>query len=251
MYFLGMLILFHDAGNVYGRSEHHKKDAQIFDRIRGTAQSVLHEKTLVVRATRAHTGTAQDGSRDTLKEVGDEDHLEGQRVRLRELAAVLRFADELAEGPQRTSEFMQTENRYSTESKIFHKYASSTHIFIDRSACRIALTYEIDIDIKSTDEDRKKALSQFFEFVYKRILKLNQERQYTRHYSELLAPFKSTEVTFNFHCKGEILETDLVPLKLTDLVVPGETTAKDLVAIDANYDIDPLVTDLLSKCPRE
>ena len=175
----------------------------------------------------------------------------GQRVRLRELAAVLRFADELAEGPQRTSEFMLTEDRYSKESKIFHKYASSTHIFIDRRLCRIALAYEIDIDVKNTDEDRRKALSQFFEFVYKRILKLNQERRYARHYSELLAPFKSTEATFNFHCKGEILETDLVPLKLTDIVVPGEMAAKDLVAIDANYDIDPLVTDLLSKCPRE
>ena len=103
MYCLGMCILFHDAGNIFGRDGHHNKVAEIFDSIRGKDASLLREKTLVVRAARAHTGTTQEGSRDTLKKLAEEEHLEGQRVRLRELAAVLRFADELAEGPQRTS----------------------------------------------------------------------------------------------------------------------------------------------------
>ena len=74
---------------------------------------------MVVRATSAHTGKAQDGSCDTLKEVAELDHLANRPVRLRELAAILRFADELAEGPQRTSEFMQVEDLYESESKNF------------------------------------------------------------------------------------------------------------------------------------
>ena len=115
MYCLGMIILFHDAGNVYGRDNHHNKIANIFDSIRGTMASVRHEKTLIVKAVRAHTGTSQDGSHDTLKELTDNEHLEGLQVRLRELAAVLRFADELAEGPQRTSEFMQKQGLYDLE----------------------------------------------------------------------------------------------------------------------------------------
>ena len=250
MYCLGMLILFHDAGNVYGRENHHIHVANVFNRIRGTDESVLHEKTLVVRATRAHTGTAQDGSRDTLKEVGAEDHLEGERVRLRDLAAILRFADELAEGPQRTSEFMQKEGLYPTESSIFHKYASKTHIFIDRRNGRIVLTYEIPVERVSSDEDRRAHLSQFLNFVYKRILKLNQERQYARYYTKLLDPFKLTEVTFNFHCEGAILETDLMTLKLTDIVVPGDHM-KGIADRDPSYAIESLVTDLLSKCPGE
>ena len=251
MYCLGMLILFHDAGNVYGRKNHHKNVAKVFDKIRGTAPSVRHEKTLIVRAAQAHTGTTQDGSRDTLEAVGEIESFEGKRVRLRELAAILRFADELAEGPQRTSEFMQAEKLYAAESQMFHTYASCADIFIDRRASRIALTYEIDIGAKSAGKYPKKYFSKFFEFVYKRLLKLNQERQYARHYSDLLTPFKSTDVRFNFHCRGEILDTNLAPLKLADFVVPDETIAKDLVAIDADYDIDPLVTDLLSKCPRK
>ena len=248
MYCLGMCILFHDAGNVFGREGHHTKVAEIFAEIRGTDTSLLREKTLVVRAARAHTGTAQDGSRDTLKELAETEQLEGKPVRLRELAAILRFADELAEGPQRTSQFMRKKGLYESESQKFHDYASSTHILIERGTNRIILTYEIDIDISQPDDDRRKHLSEFLESIYGRILKLDQERQYARHYSELLSPFTSTEATFNFHCDGELMNTNLLPLKLTDtVVIPGEQTK----TIDGNYSIDALVDDLLSKCPSK
>ena len=242
MYCLGMFILFHDVGNVYGRENHRDKVAQVFDQIRGTSRSLRHEKTLVVRATHAHTGTAQDGSNDTLKELAETEQLESLPIRLRELAAVLRFADELAEGPQRTSEFMQAEGLYESESQKFHDYANITHILIERSNNRIILTYEIDIDVNEPDELRK-----LLNFIFKRIQKLNQERQYTRYYSELLTPFKFTEATFNFHCEGDILYTDLLPLKLTDIVVPGDQ-AKEISAIDPAYSIDDLVADLVEKC---
>jgi hypothetical protein len=97
MYCLGMFTLFHDVGNVYGRKHHNEKVAKVFEHIRGKKTSLLREKTLVIRATGAHTGTALDGSRDTLKELDEKEHLERRPVHLRELAAILRFADELAE----------------------------------------------------------------------------------------------------------------------------------------------------------
>ncbi len=248
MYCLGMFILFHDAGNIYGRKDHHEMVGRLFDRIRGASPALRREKTLIVRATRAHTGTAQDGSYDTLKELSETDHLEGQPVRLRELAAILRFADELAEGPQRTSEFMQEENLYDPESKKFHDYANSTHILIQRNNNRIILTYEIIIDIDKSDQDRERCLSNFLEFVYSRIIKLNQERQYARYYSKILEAFKFTEIKFNFHCGNDILDINLMPLKLTDIIIPGEP-AKQISDIDVSYSIESLVSSLLSKCP--
>lgn len=249
MYCLGMFILFHDAGNVYGREGHHEKVGRLFDKIRGTSASLKREKTLVVRAARAHTGKAQDGSHDTLKELNQEDHLEGKRVRLRELAAILRFADELAEGPQRTSEFMQTENLYDSASKIYHIYANMTNIFIDRGNKRIVLTYEISIDLDQPENIRHKNLSKILEFTYRRIVKLNQERQYAGYYSELIAPFRFTEITFNFHCGDDILEMNLEPLKLTDIIIPGDPT-KEISDIDKSYSIETLINNVLSKCPR-
>ena len=247
MYCLGMFILFHDVGNVFGREDHRDKVAEVFDQVRGRNASLRREKTLVVKATWAHTGTAQDGSNDTLKELSVSDHLEGKSLRLQELAAILRFADELAEGPQRTSDFMRKLELYDEDSKIYHDYAASTNISIQRNNGRIALTYEIDIDIKSPNEVRQPHLSSFLKFIYERIKKLNQERQYARYYSELLMPFKSTDVTINFHCGSDILDTNLLPLKLTDIVVPGDQT-KDISDIDSAYSIDKLVNDLLTRC---
>ena len=247
MYCLGMCILFHDAGIVYGRDNHHHNVARVYDNIRGTDPSVRHEKTLVVRATRAHTGTAQDGSFDTLKEVAKEDHLQGQPVRLRELAAILRFADELSEGPQRTSTFMQSEKLYDPASIPFHDYANTTHVFIQRDNSRIVITYEIPIQQESFKGERSQQLRTHLRVIYDRVRKLNQERQYTRYYSALLEPFKSTEATFNFHYAGDLLNNDLEPLKLTDIVVPGDN-ARDIPDIDPAYTIDVLVPNILSQC---
>ena len=244
MYCLGMFILFHDVGNIFGRRDHHNKVAEVFDDIRGNEGSALHEKMLVVKATRAHTGTAQDGSYDTLKEVTEIDHLEGEPVQLRQLAAILRFADELAEGPQRTSEFRRKKNLYGSDSKKFHDYASSTNILIDRRNSRIVVTYNIKIDVNKPEQLRNS-----LNFIFKRIQKLNQERQYARYYSEFLDPFKFTEVTFNFQCGSDILDTDLLPLKLTDIVVPGDPT-KEISAINPAYSLDLLVPDLITRCEK-
>ena len=251
MYCLGMLVLFHDAGNVYGRNDHHNKVARVFDRIRGTGAALRREKTLIVRAARAHTGTAQDGSHDTLKELGNNENLEGRPVRLREIAAILRFADELAEGPQRTSDFMQSEGLYDRDSEIFHDYASSTHIFIDRALGRIVATYEIDLRRSDTDETRRTYLAELLTLAYKRLVKLDQERQYARHYSRLLGPFRSTEAKFNFHCAGDVLDIDMLPLKLTDMVVIPGQNGVDVSTMDRAYDIEKLVSRLISECPGE
>lgn len=248
MYCLGMCILFHDAGNVLGRSGHQNKVTEIFDSIRGDRGSLRHEKTLVTKAARAHTGTAKDGSYDTLKSVSEQEHLRGHSVRLRELAAILRFADELAEGSQRTSDFMKEQHRFDPDSRIYHEYATSTNIAIQRNQGRIAVAYEIQVGVQGPDDQRQERLSKFLDFVYKRIIKLDQERRYACYYSKLLTPFKSTDVTFSFHCGSTILDTDLSPLKLTDIVVPGDR-ARGVSDIDTTYAIETLVDDVLAKCP--
>lgn len=252
MYCLGMFILFHDAANVLERKDHHRRISTIYDQIH-PEKAYRHEKSLVVRAAGAHTGKATDGSSDALKGVDEIDHLSGETVRLRQLAAVLRFADELAEGPQRTSEFMQTMGLISADSAIFHDYASRTHIFIDRGVGRVVVTYEVDVPDVYDQTVRFEELSDFLKFAYRRVLKLDQERRYARHYADLLAPFKATEVTFNFHCGSDLVETGLEPLKLTDLVVPSRvgTDPAAIGTTDPKYEIDALAERVLASCPRD
>lgn len=196
-------------------------------------------------AARAHTGVATDGSHDTLKELAETDHLDGNPVRLQELAAVVRFADELAEGPRRTSEFMRLHHNYPAESEIFHEYASVTHIFIDRGTERVCVTYEIEVmpregESEATRDDR---LSQLLTFIYKRVVKLDQERRYARYYSGILAPFKRTSIEMNFSFRGCPLALALAPIHLDDKVVPGDPV-KSIEDRHPSYQIGSLLAEL-------
>lgn len=243
LYCLGMSILFHDAGNVWGREGHHDKVSRLHDEIRGTNGSLRREKTLIVRAARAHTGKAPDGSTDTLKLVPDVEPLEGGRVRLREVAAVLRMADELAEGPQRTSELVQATGGYARASMKHHEYASSVHVLIDRNTARLVMTFEIDLPDMEDGGPGQELLKARLRYAYRRIQKLDQERRYTSFYSQTLRAFRATEASFNFHHAGEIMEVDLEPLRLTDIVLP-KSPQRRIATIDRAYDINVLVPRL-------
>jgi hypothetical protein len=247
IYCLGMSILFHDAGNIYGREDHQRHIANIFDEYRGVNAVARREKTLVLRAVRAHTGLGQDGSADTLKYIAKVEQLSRRPVRLRELAAILRLADELAEGPDRTSEFAQATGQISEDSEVYHKYAESCHVLIDRRDRRISIDYEVEIAANGASEEVSENLSKLLHHIYKRIIKVDQERQYGRHYSDLLAPFRSTDVSFNFHCRGDLLEPRLAPIRLAGLVVPGQN-AISIPEIDPIYEVDTLVQELVSRC---
>lgn len=251
LYILAMGVLFHDVGNFFDRKDHHKRVGEIFGWARGTDARVRHEKTLVMKLAGAHTGVASDGTHDTLKEVDEIEHLDGESVHLRSIAAILRFADELAEGPQRTSEFRRRAGLYAVDSKIYQDYASVTNVRIDRPNQRILLTYEIDIDENAAARDDYSTwLQSFFSFIYKRVVKLEQERRYTRFYSDVLQPFKATRIAFNFHCKGSLLPIYLPPLQLDDKIVPGDQT-KDLPELDPRYTIPQLVDDVLRAATEE
>lgn len=241
MYLLGLFVLFHDAGNFFGRTGHENRVGEVFDALRpGNDGYVRHEKSLVTTATRAHTGSSKHGSKDTLQPIAEQDQHFGRRVRLRELSAILRFSDELAEGPQRTSPFAQEQGFFCKDSQIYHTYANSTSILIDREGGRIEVSYEIEL------EEQPDQITDTMTFFYERLIKLNQERQYATHYSELLRPFSATYATFNFHFRGRILDLDLNPLRLTDLVVPGEPS-RDIEEIDPRYGVRRIVADLLAR----
>jgi hypothetical protein len=245
LYCLILAALFHDAGNIKGRDDHQNKISKIYDFIRKDGERFKQEKLILLQVVGAHSGKAADRTKDTLKFL-ETAHLDARPVNLRHIAAILRFADELAEGPQRTSRFMQ-EGGYDKASEIYHEYANITEVCIDRGSKRIALTYNINVNTKEdgsiADEHKFKEL---VEFVYKRILKLDQERKYAKHYCSLLESFKKVSVVINFWAKNEIIYLGLEPLVLTDLVVPGDA-CKNLPEYDQSYAVENLIANWRAK----
>lgn len=201
-YCLALMILFHDTGNIFGRNGHPQNAYLVYDYFKGNYDN-RQERHIILKGIAAHGGKAKDGSEDTLKHLKNNESVDGEVIRLRELAALLRFGDELAEGRKRTSLFMQNYHKYPTDSKIFHEYASIIDLLIDRNNERIAVAYNFHVDSENHDESE---FEQLFEFTIKRLWKLDVERRYNKNYSELLSPFKYTIATFNVYVDGELMD---------------------------------------------
>ncbi len=239
LYVLCLVAWFHDAGNVYGREKHNKRIIDIYNDIFGDEPAYRIEKLLVQNIGGAHTGRSGKGTRDTLESIDEKSHLKRKPIRARELAAIIRFADELAEGPQRTTEFVQeNEGFIEQENMVYHKYANITNISISRPGEKIIVEYNICVCLKSQQigehntenrviAENDQILSNFLKFIYDRIEKLNEERLYAKFYSELLSPFKSIVVTFKFFHRGITLDLPLSSKTFDDKVVPGQTKKLD------------------------
>lgn len=249
IYFLCQTALFHDVGNIYGRKFHNQRISKIIDE---NFKSLFdgeqkRERKIISRSGRAHTGKSSDGSRDTLKELlNEQEHYGGDPVNIIDIAAIVRFADELAEGPQRTSSFMLKAGLFKG-SEIYHQYASITTIFIDTKNSRVALRYEINVDTTkySKPDDAKKFLTEILNYIYKRIVKLNEERQYYNYYCSLPLEIKEIEVTFEIEKDGSECSMKIKPLILNDLVIPGESLEEySFIARRQDLAIDSLVPSI-------
>jgi hypothetical protein len=229
LYCLCLMILFHDVGNLEGRENHNKNITEIYNKVRNKESKFNHERRVIIKGAEAHCGKTVNGDGDTLATLDEIESIEGCRIRLREMAAILRFADELAEGPQRTSTYMVETNRYTKDSQIFHRYASMTNVFIDKGNNRVVLSYYIDI--KATDLDDSTELIQLIHFVLERINKLDEERRYNKHYTPLLTHFKRTDVSINFDYEGMPIQgIEQIKIVLTDKYpVPGQAEPEGAV----------------------
>jgi hypothetical protein len=241
LYILCQSILFHDVGNLFGRSKHNLNIPQIYVAAFSKLWLSRQEMSLVISIGRSHSGKSPtDGSNDTLKDLKN-DFYESTNVRAQQLAAILRFADELAEGPQRTSSYLTDLKLFAPESQIYHVYASATHVGIDRGGDRIALTYHIELDRFNFSEPASvEDFSRFMKCIYSRVHKLDGERRYCKHYCDILSPFKRTSVSFSFWSDDHQVDLSVPPVDLDDLFVPG-ADLKDIEKVFPNYGIEEMV----------
>ena len=239
-YILGLSVLFHDVGNLHGRQDHNKRIARFYDHVRN-GPKFNQEKALVVRISQAHTGKALNGSSNTLADVPKVWQFEGEPIKTREIAAIVRFADELAEGRQRTSEYMRQHDVYEPDSAGYHDYSSATDITIDRRNQRIAITYQFHIDKKKDLEEEISRLKAFLEIACGRLAKLAIERRYARfHCPRPLVPFQKITVSLDIQVHGEFLQP---PLEAT---ISDEVNLDDppelLTSRDASWNPEAVAT---------
>jgi hypothetical protein len=230
--------LTHDIGNMLGRERHNQNIGKVAE-LAGPAWRLwdLGDRMAIEAVGRSHTGKSPTGSRDTIEALSAQPaYFAGGKVNLGEVAAIVRFADELAEGPQRTSSILLQEGLIEEGSIIYHIYARITRHHIDYASGRILITYYIDRNdpvFPAGVTKKRSALEKLLRVAYSRAVKLNAERQYARHYSNVLSRYKETSISIVFLDKGQPLSFAGPTLLISD--------AK--TAFDANITIESLCSD--------
>lgn len=177
VYLLLSAIQFHDIGNIFGREGHEKKCKEIMRELGNQFSEDTIEQLWIMRIAAVHGGVI-GGDKDTISKLMDTtDILYQPKVRIRLLAALLRFADELADDSKRASRFMLKKNKLPKSSKIHHAYSSSLHsVIIDKY--QIKLTFHLD-----TNDALKKYYKNgrdiyLLDEIYARTLKMHYEKIY-------------------------------------------------------------------------
>jgi HD superfamily phosphodiesterase len=239
--------LLHDVGNIVGREQHNEAVPDVW-RNSGASSKLWApvDRRTVVDVCRAHTGRGLKGDFDTLEPLSREPRyfLKGS-VRAATIAAIVRFADELAEGPQRTSQFLLSTNAYPEKSLPYHTYASATHVTIDRAGTRIALNYDIDLSqALFAGADRRVDLEKFLCLMYRRILKLERERVFARHYAPQFVLFRETSVAIHFSDeRGANVDLNLPLLVLNDFNARGDSL--DIITkLSSKYDVSAIAQSI-------
>lgn len=179
IYILLVAILIHDAGNIYGRENHELMCGKIMNGIGNLAGEESAEKRIILQVAQAHGGYV-DGSKDTIGRLEPSVELYGRTICQPLLAAILRFADELADDSSRASRFMLKEKLLG-ESEIFHAYSDSLKsVRIDDGLIR--LKYELTRELiknRLRGGGKKKYL---IDEIFSRVAKMHMECRYCTRY---------------------------------------------------------------------
>ena len=159
---------FHDIGNVFGRKEHEKRCRKImFDLDSTLVGTDSAEKRMICDIATAHGGYVDEdeSNKDTIGSLPYPWYRQGgeKSARAQMLAAILRFADELADDDTRTSRFVmeQTQELYPG-SEIYHVYADRLKsVQINRAEGNILISFELSTDIVAKNTRRKKILGPY------------------------------------------------------------------------------------------
>ena len=183
VYILLVAIHFHDLGNIFGRRGHEGRIQEIVSALSTHISDEMVERQAILKIARAHSGTI-NGNRDTISSLVPTDAVLGFDVRYQAIAAILRFADELADDSRRTARIIGDLGVIPAESEIYHAYARCLHsVQVRPQEHRVSLRYsftrneairEFDMPTDTTRERRVFLLDEIFN----RTMKMHFERQY-------------------------------------------------------------------------
>ncbi|MEO9340993.1 hypothetical protein ABFT80_26690 [Mesorhizobium sp. SB112] len=227
IYLLMCAIHFHDLGNALGREEHEKKIPKMMEAVKSHLGDSV-EKSQIRKIAETHGGKIGDDP-DTISYLDPSLTVFRKEIRPQALAAILRFADELADDSQRANRILQQLDAIPAQSEVFHKYAECLHSVNVRDECKsVELTFSVDAaDLvkkfgKYNKETKTVEYGYILDEIFSRTLKMHRERIYCNRFMAPIVHVKSIIVRIQVSKPDEKIGESLprIDYKLEDSGYP-------------------------------
>lgn len=196
-YLLLLAIHFHDVGNIFGRDQHEKNIGKVMQDL---DESLIGrdglEKRIIRDIAMAHGGYVdlEQTNKDTIGSLAWE-NVRDAHPRARLLAALLRFADELADDHTRTSRFL-VNNAPLQGSEVYHLYADRLQrVTVDSNNRRVSLLFELDATHTMKKYAKGSCTVYLYDEIIARTLKMHREHIYCLRFMQPLVQIDTIDVS--------------------------------------------------------
>lgn len=189
LYLLLAAIRLHDAGNIDGRENHERRAYQLLMEAGAAICPDTSEARLIADIAQAHGGRTDSDDKDTIGNLPAISGYASTRCKPREVAALVRFSDEICEHRSRASFHHIHAGTLPPENALFHLYANGVkraEVASDSKTFHLGLEFDKENLIhqyKSHKIGPKKPKDKYLlDDALDRVEKLNAERLYCNQY---------------------------------------------------------------------
>jgi hypothetical protein len=194
-------IQLHDLGNFYGRVGHEQKIMEVVAEGKSHIGSDHIERKHILQIAEVHGGKSQGtNDKDTISKLKDQAPVLDEIIRLRLVASLVRFADELADDRFRADVNLLKEKKLPKSSEVYHAYSAClSSVLVDQTTQTIELHFDIDKEFLSEAIGKDDSDIFLIEEIYNRVLKMHQERIYCARFWKSHLSIESILVIINFY----------------------------------------------------
>ena len=239
VYFLLMAIQFHDVGNIFGRYKHELKSGEIIKQLSVMFSSDSAEQKIIWDIAKSHGGRDKNFGKDTISALRPSKYFINNKIRTQLLAAILRFADELADDCTRAAKWPLSNGVVPKASVIFHKYSEALNSVIVNHE-----THSIELHFCVQKKDLDKTFSKYenkvfvIDEIFQRIVKMHLERLYCMRFMRRDIYLDKIEVFIEFISSDFIDSLNLPKIEFTI-----QESGYPEYTINGIYDLCPTLLD--------
>lgn len=184
VYLLLNSIQIHDIGNFYGRTGHEKKILEVLKHDVRLAGFDDVERKYIIQVAQVHGGSVKtksgSESNNTIISLKQGESKLGQySIDLRFLAAILRFADEIADDKDRADSELLRDRKLPKGSEVFHAYSFCIDpVVVNHETQTIEIHMKVPLEFVKRKLGKGNKEVWLLDEIYERALKMHHERIY-------------------------------------------------------------------------